>query len=152
MRQISKPFWENRADTNSRVSFQDLTHSAIAIWPDPQRSHCHLCSKVKTKCPVCHELILLLPVLDGIGLLSCLRAEEGTTGCRCSLPIRRFQLRCSITRSTGWLSFRRKISRSFSSSAAHFFSLGVYCGRHRLCKLQTRRNWNPRNPKLPSSS
>ena len=52
---------------------------------------------------------------------------------------------CSISCPTGWLLFRRKISRSFVSIAVRFFSLGVYCGRHVPSSYERGENRSPGN-------
>src|SRR5215472_5680472 len=55
----------------------------------------------------------------------------------------------AITFSTGWLTWCRKTSLSLAKSAVRFFLFGTNCGRHFRLRLRTRRNSNPRNPKLP---
>ena len=54
----------------------------------------------------------------------------------------------SITRPTGWLTYRRKISFSFRRSAVRFFGLGTKWVRHFPLRLRTRRYSNPRKPNL----
>src|SRR5215510_8693817 len=65
---------------------------------------------------------------------------------------RRIGLIFSITSPTDWEREARKISLSLPSKAVRFLPFGISSGIHRPRRLRTRRNSNPRNPKLSPRS